>query len=637
MRLAKLTLSGFKSFADRTEFTFDAPITGIVGPNGCGKSNVVDAIKWVLGERSAKSLRGKEMTDVIFSGSAGRPPLGLASVVLTFDNPELTENELALLAHREEPAPAAHDHEADELEDPAVAEAASIIERGAARRRALPVDSDTVDVERRLFRDGTSQYLINGKRARLRDIRDLFLDTGVGADAYSIIEQGKVDALLLANPYERRTFFEEAAGVARFKVRRVEAQRKLERSETNLIRVREQLESTDRRLRIVRGQAAKARKFLQLDAELRALRACVAFEQYADLRSRLEGLTSRLQELETQRVSSAQEVTALEAEKTAADDARHAELDRQRASEREKAAAEHRLSSAHQRAAMTERAAADARRQLAEGAERLASAESQLTTLAADIDRHDALVAELSEAAQRAEQALASLAAARETAQASLADKRLTLAQRRAAAVNIDRELAALAARLDADQRRLHALADQKQRLENRLAALDRDSEAAAQLRAAAEKDIAARRSRLAQLETQIATLVSSAQLLSGDQRALSSRLSEQEQRRARIDSRRATLQEMADTRAGVADAVRDVLERAAAALPESAAEATLFSRVRGVLAERIEVSAADAPAVEAALGSLVQAVLVTSVGDLLARPELAALAGRVTFLPLEG
>src|SRR5690606_2439444 len=176
MRRAKVTSAGFKSCADTTEFRFDMPSTGIVGPNGCGKSNVVDGIKWVLGERSAKSLRGGAMLDVIFAGSATRKPMGQASVTLTFENP---------VVDLDEPDP--------------------------VRRRSLPVDAEQVDVTRRLYGDGRSEYLINGRKVRLRDIKELFLDTGVGTDAYSIIEQGKVDAMLLANPVERRELIEEAA------------------------------------------------------------------------------------------------------------------------------------------------------------------------------------------------------------------------------------------------------------------------------------------------------------------------------------------------------------------------------------------------------------------------------------------
>src|ERR1017187_5909222 len=161
MRLKKLILHGFKSFAYRTEFVFDSPITGIVGPNGCGKFNVVHGFKWELDEQSAKSLSGDAMMDVIFNGSSVRKASGMAEVTLVFDNPK----------------------RADES-------------------RMLNLDADEVSVGRRLYRDGTSEYQINNGSARLKDVRELFLDTGIGVDAYSVIEQGRVAALLEANPEE---------------------------------------------------------------------------------------------------------------------------------------------------------------------------------------------------------------------------------------------------------------------------------------------------------------------------------------------------------------------------------------------------------------------------------------------------
>ena len=632
MRLSKLTLSGFKSFADRTEFSFDAPITGIVGPNGCGKSNVVDAIKWVLGERSAKSLRGKEMTDVIFSGSAARPPQGLASVVLTFENPELDEATMAAVMARQGPAEVAAEEQALDNEEPA--EAQSIISRGGNRRRLLPVDTDQVDVERRLFRDGTSQYLINGRRARLRDIRDLFLDTGVGADAYSIIEQGKVDAMLLANPVERRIFFEEAAGVARFKVRRIEAQRKLERAETNLVRVREQLDATERRLRLVKGQAAKARKFVELDGELKAIRAALAFESYDDLRQRLDGLTSRMQDLEGVRAEAQRELEGAEAARQDAELARHDVVERQRGAEREKTAAEHRLAQARQRQSMTERSAAESRQHAAEEKRRLETLDLQLEQFERDIAGHAGMVESFTEHLARAEQTLREHAASRETAQTALADKRLKLAERRAATTNIDREMTSLTARIEADQRRLLGFAETKQRLETRSAGLEREQQEAAANLSSADAAAGARKSKIAELEGQIAIAVSSVQALSGDQRTRAARLGELEQQHARLDSRRATLQEMIDARVGLGEAVKGALARREKA--RAAGEDGLWASIIGPLAELIEVEAEDAPAVEAALGALVQGLVVPGAAALHAAREVGALGGRVTFLPVE-
>ena len=350
MRLAKLTLTGFKSFADRTEFAFDALLTGIVGPNGCGKSNVVDAIKWVLGERSAKSLRGSSMGDVIFAGSAGRKPGGLASVTLTFDNPAL---ERAIDPTRAEPVT---DADSEEPVDPAAPDDRSPLMRGR-RNRALPIDAETVDVERRLHRDGTSEYHQRRKGAS-RHPRPLPRHRH-GADAPDH-EQSKVDAMLLANAVDRRVFFEEAAGVAKFRVRRVEAERKLERAETNLVRVREQLESTDRRLRIVKGQAAKARLFKELDEKLRALRTGLALHQYRELKDRLTGLTSRIAGLERERAEATSVLEAAENEKQRAELDRHAALQSRQDAERQRAAAQHAMQSAEQRRAMTERTLAEA-------------------------------------------------------------------------------------------------------------------------------------------------------------------------------------------------------------------------------------------------------------------------------------
>jgi chromosome segregation protein len=211
--LKSLELNGFKSFADRTRFEFPAGITAVVGPNGSGKSNVVDAIKWVLGSQSAKALRGKEMTDVIFSGARGRSQTNAAEVTLAFDN------------------------------------AAGI----------LDFDADEVQITRRVYRSGEGEYFINRQPCRLRDIREVFAGTGVSTGAYSIIEQGKVDALLQSSPRERRLIFEEAAGVSRFKLKRQEAARRLERVDQNLLRLSDIVDELDSRLRSVRSQAGRAR------------------------------------------------------------------------------------------------------------------------------------------------------------------------------------------------------------------------------------------------------------------------------------------------------------------------------------------------------------------------------------------
>ena len=252
LRLRKLVVHGFKSFADKIEFVFDRPIVGVVGPNGCGKSNVVDAVKWVLGEQSAKSLRGEAMLDVIFNGAANRQPSGFAEVTLVFDNPADADGNRPL------------DHAAEE-----------------------------VAVGRQLLRDGTSHYKLNGRNARLKDVRDLFLDTGVGVDAYSVIEQGRVAQMLDASGADRRTIFEEAAGISRFKVKKKEASRKLERVDQNLLRLGDIVEEVERRLRSVKVAAGKARNFQDLSAKLAELRLALAVHDYHVLHTRRAALAKR--------------------------------------------------------------------------------------------------------------------------------------------------------------------------------------------------------------------------------------------------------------------------------------------------------------------------------------------------------
>ncbi len=625
MRLVRLTLNGFKSFADATEFTFDESITGIVGPNGCGKSNVVDAVKWVLGERSSKSLRGKEMIDVIFAGSAGRKPAGMASVTLTFENPEVVGAPVA--AGDGELIAGAAVGDEDNPDDPAGDEGVSVIDARLRGRRSLPIDADVVEVERRLYRDGTSQYLINGRRARLRDIRELFLDTGVGADAYSIIEQGKVDAMLLASPQERRTVFEEAAGIARYKQRRVESERRLERSQANLSLTREQLESTERRLRIVRGQAAKARRFRELDDELRALRAAVAFDQYDDLRQRLDGLTSRLTDLEGKREEAIEKVRHYEAARQEADLARAELASEQRRAEQSRLQSEHEASSAAQRAEMARATLAETRRQAEVDAARLAEARRKIDDLGAAADRLAAQVAALAESVADAERALSRAGEERAEVVARLAEETASLNERRAAVVSVDRERTGLLASIESDERRVESVRDELERLASRIGALE--GEAANLRREADALETATRRreARAAELETELLRRDDSSASLSEGRRVVAERLAEREQRHVRLDSRRQTLEEMLAARAGLGEAVRAVLAR------RERGEG--FTGVIAPLADLVETSPEHAAAVEAALGPALQALVVETVSSLPRPEELATLPGRVTFVPI--
>jgi chromosome segregation protein len=225
MHLKRLEISGFKSFADSIKLDLEPGITAVVGPNGCGKSNIIDAVRWCLGEMSAKSLRSSMMMDVVFNGSGSRPPQNMAEVTLTFDNND----------------------------------------------KRLPIDFTDVAITRRLFRSGESEYYINRTQCRLRDIKELFLDTGMGEDGYASLEQGKVEWILQAKPEERRELFEEAAGVSKYRARREEALRKLEKVEVDLSRLADILLVTDDQIRKLENAVNRAKTYQRIKEELRVM------------------------------------------------------------------------------------------------------------------------------------------------------------------------------------------------------------------------------------------------------------------------------------------------------------------------------------------------------------------------------
>ncbi|MGJ8644303.1 MAG: chromosome segregation protein SMC [Luteolibacter sp.] len=254
MYLKTLEIQGFKSFADKTVFEFAEGVTGIVGPNGCGKSNVVDAIRWVLGETSAKALRGGEMADVIFNGTEKRKPLGMAEVTLTMADCE----------------------------------------------ESLKVDFNEVAITRRVFRDGRSEYRLNGTLCRLRDFHDLFMDTGIGRTAYSIMAQGQIDQILSSKPEERRAVFEEAAGITKFKREKKDALRKLEYTEANLLRVSDVLAEQERRMNSLKRQVAKARRFQSLSTDHRILDTHLAHKRFVEITAERAELTNSIRSLDAQ-------------------------------------------------------------------------------------------------------------------------------------------------------------------------------------------------------------------------------------------------------------------------------------------------------------------------------------------------
>ncbi|MBI4840998.1 MAG: AAA family ATPase [candidate division NC10 bacterium] len=248
MHLAKISLFGFKSFADKVELSFEPGITAVVGPNGCGKSNISDAVRWALGEQSAKLLRGDRMEDCIFAGNSRRKPLGLAEVSLT-----LTRNE-----------------------------------------GELGVDYEEVNVTRRLYRSGESEYLLNKIPCRLRDIHDLFIDTGLAGEPYALIEQGSIGSVVNARPTDRRVLIEEAAGIMKYKTKKRSALNKLEATEQNLLRIRDVIAEVERQRNSLKRQANKAERYRELDRRATELKLYLKFREHSALWDELQTTLARL-------------------------------------------------------------------------------------------------------------------------------------------------------------------------------------------------------------------------------------------------------------------------------------------------------------------------------------------------------
>lgn len=582
MRLRKLTLHGFKSFADRTEFVFDAPITGIVGPNGCGKSNVVDAFKWVLGEQSAKSLRGDAMMDVIFNGAAGRKPGGMAEVVLTFDNP---------------------------LKD----------DGAGGTKRVLPIDTDEVSVGRRLFRDGTSEYTLNNKTSRLKDIRELFLDTGIGVDAYSVIEQGRVAQLLDANPQERRQIFEEAAGISKFKQRKKEAQRKLEKVDQNLLRVSDIVDEVERRLRGVRVQAGRARVYQEHMARLSSLRLEYALREYhgfvtehaqvstvvADVRFRLDDSATELSRAEAAFTEQTEAAQAVAAARQRAEYALIEAGNRLEQTRQAQAFARRQLAEIEQQTLAQQEALGQSQSHLAEAREHLAAERERLAGLTAEVDARSAEISGLQEAFRAGQLRLNELAREQEQHKSAVLD-----AMRRHAQVS--NRLSGI----EAERRNLGGL-QQRQSERRRLVT----------------EEIAEKESRRAEVEALLAEAVSEIETRKSEVEAaraesrqlgqhlasLTEKLSSAKEHRSALLGRQRVLQDLERRQQGVSEGVKAVLAR----------RESEFGFVRGLVADVLRVDIEHARVIEAALDGRDQWVVVTSLAD--------ALNGAVAFSKLEG
>lgn len=580
MKLKRIEITGFKSFLDRTSLVFDAGVSGIVGPNGCGKSNVVDAIRWVMGEQNARNLRGRAMEDIIFGGSESRRPLGMAEVSLVLDN-------------------------ADGLAPAAFREYAEI------------------QVTRRLFRNGDSEYLLNRTPCRLLDITELFMDTGVGTKAYSIIEQGKIGLIINAKPEERRSIIEEAAGVTKYKARKKAAQRKIEATRQNLLRLGDILAEIRRQMNSLKRQAQRAERFREYREELRGIELQFALRQHADCSVRATALETSLQ-------AQGGTVATLDSEVSRAE----LELDQVRLEhvEREKQAAagqeqlfrlgsevqklEGRLELIGREIESLERERQRLTTEQADVGARLAAGTQEATDL--ETGKVDRLRHLEEQAGQLAE---AEVRQVELTARETAVNQQLEAARHRL--YDLLTQLTRLTGQQEEAARRLQALADLTQR--NRQDAITvRDQFERSQARAlemteqlvglTGNRDqLCSERIRYQDDLTRLRRQVEEAENL------LLVRREELSRHRSRLES----LEQLERNLDGYGRGVRTLL-----------ADAAQRERVRGLLADVVEVPAEFEVAAEAALGERLQALLAVSVAD--ARGALDFLRqgeGRCTFL----
>lgn len=582
MRLRKLILHGFKSFADRTEFVFDCPITGIVGPNGCGKSNVVDAVKWVLGEQSAKSLRGEAMMDVIFNGSAVRKPGGMAEVVLVFDNPKRDDG-----------------------------------------TRLLNLDADEVAVGRRLFRDGTSEYHLNNHASRLKDIRELFLDTGVGVDAYSMIEQGRVALLLESNPQERRQIFEEAAGISKFKQKKKETQRKLEKVDQNLLRVTDIVEEVEKRLRSVKIQAGRARTFQEHSQRLRELRLTYALQEYHTLHQQLEEHQSK----EAQQKARHEELaTELSEKQLALNENRHQydHLSQQKQrGEYELVQAKAAMHSAQQRQQYAKQQLQQIADQLAQFEQDRAGltkkSEEVATSLSTEEESLQRLTAEVSSHRQQIEQRQKAFY---ET-QLQLNQINREIEQHKAAILDLMRRSASVNNRLGAIEIERKNIAAQQQRLGQRRQIVLNELEVLDAGRKELDDLLAAAVANIQDLQGDLEQSTHEATALGKQIAQITEQLGAAREHRSGLLSRQKVLQDLEAKREGLTEGVKAVLR-----------QREKFPFIRGLVADVLRVDVEHALPIEAALDGRDQLLVADNHASLLAAQAiLDDLTGRVSIL----
>ncbi|MCD6377920.1 MAG: AAA family ATPase, partial [Planctomycetes bacterium] len=579
MKLKSLTLTGFKSFPNKTTFEFHDGITCIVGPNGAGKSNIVDAFKWVLGEQSAKSLRGNEMMDVIFSGSVQKRQSNYAEVILTF-----TTN-----CTNEGPSKEGTYIPADEQE-------------------TNNQDEATITVARRLYRNGQSEYFLNGKIVRLKDIREMFLDTGANSKGYSIIEQGKVEVFLQASPTDRRAAFDEAAGIAKYKMRKIEAIRRLERVEQNLLRLNDILTEVRKRLRSIKYQASKARNYQTYSTRLAELQSLFSLAQYhqiithrKDVQQQADRLTdalsnvkTKISQLETSQISTETEISEIQ-QKNHDIETQLAQLSSQISTTQQQIDM---LNNKEEELTSTINAKLSAREQL----------EAKIASNQQEMSQRQQYLAEVSKKVEQLTIQLQHLSKDLDAARSRTQSLRAQLEEQKSGSVELLRQSANLHNKITAAKLLCENLINRKSQLKNRIDEINQTISQMHSQKSADEAKLAELNALTEELSSKLQQISYEANLTNNQEKRLQEELSALREEQSALLSRKALLEQLEQNREGIGQATKAVLQAAAKGeLPF----------VIGLLGDFIETDTNHANIIESALAGAEQWIIVSSLEQL--------------------
>jgi chromosome segregation protein len=610
LKLEKLELRGFKSFCDHTEFHLNETVTAIVGPNGCGKSNLADAITWVLGEQSARLLRGAKMEEVIFQGSRHRPPIGLAEVTLTL----LAQQELST----------GNGKEAREDSETEATDGAS--GNGSQGFMITVAPGERITVGRRLYRSGESEYLLNGRRVRLRDIYDLFAGTGLGPGHYAIIGQGHVDEIPTAKPFERRAVIEAAAGITKFRLRQRTIELRLQSAKQNLERINDLVVELDRQVRSLKRQAAKARRYRRLKEELRGLLRILLTSEYHRIESELEAINEQAGQAGSAHAAVQEEVARLEGEYRGAIEAtRKGESalnqlrDQLNAVDLQVERTRSQRTSCQEHIANLESKRLDAEREETMLRQRLIDLEQEIEQSAKEVEA-------LSQAVQSDREALSEREAVykAELDRVKAAERQLeTLRQQLLEETNNHANLRNATQQMEVDlervERQLNGLQVERER------ALAKRQELAAQ-QVELSGQVARDRAHIEEVNQQVTTLEDGLQQARLDRANRGEQLAVIERERLAVEERLALLIELDRQRAYCSPAVQRLFEVGA---QEN------HVRLLGTLADFVQVKREHERIVESVLGDRLQTILVPSIED--ATRSIAFLgqtsSGQATFL----